>query len=103
MVERTGVWLFDAERTTLRAECVFDRGRISDEPACIFQSSEHPAYFQALAAERIVAAADAQGDPRTSVLRTPYLESRQIVSMLDAAILSHGTVIGVVCHEHRGP
>jgi PAS domain S-box-containing protein len=101
-VERTGVWLFDADRTALRAECVFDRGVISDGPARVFPASDYPEYFRALHDERIVAAEDARTDPRTHALGAPYLEELAIASMLDAAILSHGTMIGVVCHEHRG-
>jgi len=101
-VARTGVWLLDADRTSLRAECVFDHGAISDEPTHVFQAHDFPHYFRALAAERVVAATDAQNDPRTGTLRGPYLAALGITSMLDAAILSHGTMIGVVCHEHRG-
>jgi len=101
-VERTGVWLFDADRAALRAECVFDRGRIEDGPAMIFRSDDFPDYFRALENDRIVAAVDAVRDARTASLDGYYLSPNAIVSMLDAAIQSHGTMIGVVCHEHRG-
>ena len=102
-VARTGVWLLDAERGVLTAECVFDRGRLSDEPTRVFPKRDFPAYFRALAEERTVAAQDARDDPRTRELAATYLEPLGITSMLDVTILSHGTVIGVVCHEHRGP
>ncbi len=101
-VPRAGVWLFDADRTALSAECVFDRGAISGEPARLFRAADHPAYFQALHGQRIVAAEDVRSDPRTREMKTSYLDELAIVSMLDVAILSHGTMIGVVCHEHRG-
>ena len=101
-VERTGVWLLDADRTALRAECVFDRGVILDEPTRVFPASAYPEYFLALHAERIVAAADARTDPRTRAFAAGYLEELALVSLLDVAILSHGTMIGVICHEHRG-
>jgi PAS domain S-box-containing protein len=101
-VERTGIWLFDADRTILRTECVFDRGTISDEAAWTFPASEHADYFRALADHRIVSARNAATDPRTQTFGPSYLEACSIVSMLDIAILSHGTMIGVVCHEHRG-
>ena len=102
-VERTGVWLLDADRTALRAECVFDRGALSEEPTRVFPKSEYPAYFRSLTEERIVAAMDVRSDPRTRELSLAYLEPLEITSMLDVTIVSHGTVIGVVCHEHRGP
>lgn len=101
-VERTGVWLLDGDRTALRAECVFDRGMILDEPARVFPASDYPDYFRALHDERIVATEEATTDPRTRALAAGYLEELALVSLLDVAILSHGTMIGVVCHEHRG-
>ncbi len=101
-VERTGVWLLDARRTSLSSECVFDRGAISDEPARVFPAHDHPAYFRALHDERVVAASEPSTDSRTRSFDATYLGPLGIVSMLDVAILSHGTMIGVVCHEHRG-
>jgi len=101
-VERTGVWLLDGDRTALRAECVFDRGAILDGPARVFPASDYPEYFRALHDERIVATEDARTDPRTRALAAGYLEELALVSLLDVAVLSHGTLIGVVCHEHRG-
>jgi len=101
-VERTAVWLLDGDRTALRAECVFDRGAIRDEPARVFPASDYPEYFRALHDERIVAADNAKADLRTRAFAPGYLDELALVSLLDVAILSHGTMIGVVCHEHRG-
>ncbi len=101
-VERTAVWLFDGDRTSLRSECVFDRGVILDEPAQVFPANVYPEYFRALHADRILAAANARTDPRTRAFAAGYLEGLALVSLLDVAILSHGAMIGVVCHEHRG-
>jgi PAS domain S-box-containing protein len=101
-VERAGVWLFDGDHAALRTECVFDHGAISDEPTRVFAASDSPEYFRALRDERVVAASDAVADPRTRALSALYLEECAIVSLLDVAILSHGTMIGVVCNEHRG-
>ena len=103
VVERTGVWLLDAERGALRAECVFDRGALSDEPTRIYPQRDFPGYFRALEDERIIAAKAVVTDPRTRELAATYLEPQGITSMLDVSILSHGMMIGVVCHEHRGP
>jgi len=101
-VERTGVWLLDGDRTALRTECVFDRGAILDEPARVFPANVYPEYFRALHAERIVATDDGRTDPRTRAFAAGYFEELGIASLLDVAVLSHGTMIGVVCHEHRG-
>jgi PAS domain S-box-containing protein len=102
-VARAGVWLFDADRAALRAECVIDGGEIDRQPVRSFQESEHPEYFRSLNDDRIVTATNAKTDPRTRRMASSYLEDFAITSMLDVAILSHGTLVGVVCHEHRGP
>ena len=101
-IERTGVWLFDADHSALRSECVFDRGAILADPAQVFSASDYPAYFRALHDERIAAIEDARNDPRTRAMAELYLDKLGIASMLDVAILSQGALIGVVCHEHRG-
>jgi PAS domain S-box-containing protein len=101
-VERTGLWLLDGDRTALRADWIFDHGAISDEPSRIFLANDHPEYFRALNVDRIVAAADARIDPRTTAFTAPYLDALGITSMLDVAILSNGAMIGAVCHEQRG-
>ena len=101
-VERAGVWLFAADRSVLRTECVLDRGEIVDEPARLFRAHEHPAYFHALHEMRVIAAEDAASDPLTGTFGADYCAPLGIASMLDAPVRSHGEMIGVVCHEHRG-
>src|SRR6185436_11905911 len=80
-----------------------DGGEIDRQPVRSFQESEHPEYFRSLNDDRIVTATNAKTDPRTRRMASSYLEDFAITSMLDVAILSHGTLVGVVCHEHRGP
>jgi len=101
-IERAGVWLLDADRAALRTECVFDRGRLLDEPVRVLAAADFPAYFRALNEERVVAAEQVATDPRTAALSETYFARNAITSTLDAAMFSHGTMIGVVCHEQRG-
>jgi len=101
-IERAGVWLLDADRGALRTECIFDRGGILDEPIRVLAAADHPDYFQALNRERVVAAEDVSRDPRTLALVDGYFAPNAIRSTLDTAMFSHGTMIGVVCLEHRG-
>jgi signal transduction histidine kinase/ActR/RegA family two-component response regulator len=96
------VWLFDADRAALRAVCVIDGDAVEHEPHRAFLASEHPEYFRALTGDRVLAATDARTDPRTKNMAPSYLQELGVTSMMDSAILSHGTMIGVVCHEHRG-
>ena len=62
-----------------------------------------PAYFEALAAERPIAASHVLAHPATSGLAENYLASLGISSMLDVPVWVRGEVVGVLCHEHIGP
>jgi len=101
-VERAGVWILSADRKILRASCVWDRGALVDEPPATFDTRRHPAYFHELESQGIIAAGDARNDPRTCEFESIYHEPLGLAAMLDVAIRSHGTLVGVVCHEHRG-
>ena len=66
-------------------------------------ANEHPIYFAALNADRVLAANDALTDPRTSDLIDP-LKPLHLRAMLDATIRRAGKVAGVLCCEQRdGP
>lgn len=102
-VERAGVWFYDGEREAIVCELLIDR-RNSDELRDIrLDAEQFPAYFQALATERVIAAADACTDPRTAEFRDSYLQPLGINAMLDAPIRHHGRMVGIICCEHRGP
>ncbi len=68
----------------------------------VLAAADCPAYFQALAKERIVAAGDASSDPRTRELSQSYLTPFGITSALDAAVLRCGVFVGVICLHHSG-
>jgi PAS domain S-box-containing protein len=68
----------------------------------ILAAGDCPAYFQALAKERIVAACDARSDPRTRELSQSYLTPFGTTSTLDAAVLRGGVFVGVICLHHSG-
>ncbi|WP_305987692.1 bifunctional diguanylate cyclase/phosphodiesterase [Roseibium sp. MMSF_3544] len=60
---------------------------------------DFPKYFEAVLTERVIAANDADQDPRTSEFTEHYLRPNRILSMLDAQIRSAGGPRGVVCVE----
>src|SRR5262249_51995799 len=102
-VEWVGVWVFKDQGRTLHCECQYVRSSdayVQREP---LRLADFPAYGAALQEYRAIAANDARRDPRTRELATSYLEPAGITSMLDAPLLRHGQVAGVVCHEHVGP
>ena len=61
-----------------------------------------PPYFDALEAERVIAAHDARTDPRTSGFTAGYLDPNGIGAMLDVPVRYAGGTRGVLCAEHVG-
>jgi diguanylate cyclase (GGDEF)-like protein/PAS domain S-box-containing protein len=103
-VERVGVWLFNQDHTEIVCRHLHSKsGKPAEASPAVIRASDFPRYFTALEETRVVAAENAQRDPRTSEFSDPYLKPQGITSMMDAPIRLHGTLVGVVCHEHIGP
>jgi diguanylate cyclase (GGDEF)-like protein len=103
-VDRTSVWLFADDGSTLVCRSLYRRG-VGHEPVeQSLHASNHPAYIAALRGARALDVADAKADPRTRELAAAYLAPLGITSMLEATVrMDDGTLAGVVCHEHIGP
>lgn len=100
-VDRVGIWSLSEDHSTLLPVVVHD----SRDPAALPETAPlpmaaWPAYVKAILSRRLVAATDAQHDPRTSELAASYLVPRGVLSMLDVPLFMEGEVWGIVCHEH---
>jgi len=102
-VQRVGVWWLVEGGSKLVCTDLYELGADRHSHGVEIVGSHFPDYFQALQADRVVAAHDAHADPRTRELSEAYLTPLGISSMLDASIRRGGETIGVVCHEHVGP
>ncbi len=102
-VERVGIWLYEQRRTQLRLACQYNRSRDSYRSDDVLREIDYPIYFAALHDYRAIVADDARTHPLTSELTASYLVPNGITSMLDAPLVRHDEVVGVVCHEHVGP
>lgn len=100
-VDRVSVWRFSDNKSTLHCQVLYDHPVCSLEPALALVASDHPDYFAAITALRIVQASDAQNNPITASFRERYLAPLDIHSMLDAGIRQGGTNTGVLCIEHK--
>ncbi len=101
-VARAGIWLLDGHGQVLRlADAQGEGGAHSS--GLELAARDYPRYFAAMAEQRIVAAHDAIGDPRTAEFADGYLRPLGITGMLDAGIRHGSTLLGVVCAEHVGP
>jgi PAS domain S-box-containing protein len=102
-LERASIWLYNADRSAICCADLYEKGEQRHFRGQELSEESYPAYFQALEAERTIAAHDARSDPRTREFTASYLEPLGITSMLDAPIRVGGRMAGVVCHEHVGP
>ena len=102
-VERVGIWLFEEQRTRLLCACQYWRSRDSYRTGDVIARADFPTYFAALDDYRAIVADDACNHPVTRELRDAYLVPNKVTSMLDASLVRHDVVVGVICHEHVGP
>ena len=102
-VERVSVWLYDEARSAIRCLDLFESTPGRHGEGLELLKRDFPAYFEALATERAIAAEDARADPRTREFTKTYLEPLGITSMLDAPLRAGDRLVGVLCHEHVGP
>ena len=99
-VERLSMWRFDEARSAIRCAGLY-RGA-GYEAGSMIHRRDAPAYFDALERDRVIAAADARLDPRTSEFRDAYLVPNGIGAMLDVPLRHDNTTVGVLCAEHVG-
>lgn len=100
--ERVSLWRFDETHEAIRCESVFYRSSGRFDLGTLIQRDACPSYFHALERERVIAAHDAQRDPKTRCFTESYLIPNGIGAMLDVPLRhSHGT-LGVLCTEHVG-
>ena len=102
-VARTSVWLYNHTRSKIRCVSLFDLRSGEHSSGQELYVADHPSYFFAMEAQRLVAAHEALRDPRTREYTARYLTPLGITSMLDAAVRLRGELIGVICLEHVGP
>ena len=100
--ERASIWFFTTDRSAIHCVDLYQLIGRDHSQGLALSATAYPRYFQELDTERIVAADDAQRDPRTAEFTEGYLAPLGITSMLDVPILSEGKMIGVICHEHIG-
>lgn len=102
-VARVSVWRFNADRTGIVCQDLFELGTARHSSGTELLQEAFPTYFRALADQEVICADDARHDRRTHEFRENYLAPNGITSMLDAPIHLGGTLDGVLCAEHAGP
>jgi diguanylate cyclase (GGDEF)-like protein/PAS domain S-box-containing protein len=101
-VDRASVWQVRPDGSAIDCLDLFERTSKRHQTGQTLAAQLAPAYFRALATERVIAAHDAVEDPRTSEFGASYLRPLGITAMLDAPVFVRGKAVAVFCHEHVG-
>ena len=101
-VERLSLWRLPGDMQSIECVALIDSLGPRRVAALRIQRADWPPYFEALEAERVIAAHDARTDPRTSGFTPGYLDPNRIGSMLDVPVRYAGGTRGVLCAEHVG-
>lgn len=99
-VDRVGVWFFTATGDAAVCIDMFDPD-VGHTSGGRIDVASYPLYFRALAATRVIDAADAYADPRTAEFSDSYLAPNGIRSLLDAQIRVGDALRGVICSESK--
>ena len=102
-VEQVSIWVFHEQSSELVCEQLSNLNDADRSAGLRLRVSDYPVYFNAIENSRILAANNAQEDPRTCAFTEGYLRSLGITSMMDAPIRLHAKLLGVMCYEHVGP
>lgn len=100
--ERAAVWLYNPSGTKSRCVDLYELSRGRHSHGAEVTIAEHREYFEALHANRIIAADDTFADVRMSSFMHEYLGPHQVLSSMDAAIRRGNEMLGAVCFEHVG-
>ncbi len=101
-VARLSLWRFTSDTDAIECVGLFQTSGSRRELGARIHRADCPPYFEALEAERVIAADDARLDPRTAGFTAGYLDPKQIGAMLDVPLRYAGGTRGVLCAEHVG-
>jgi diguanylate cyclase len=100
-VDRVSLWTFQRGRQAIALSHFADVDPAATQGPTVINASDCPSYFVALKENLVVAAEDAETDPRTLELREGYLRQTGVRAILDVPVRSMGNQIGVICCEVR--
>jgi rsbT co-antagonist protein RsbR len=101
-VARAGVWLFTADRSAIECADMFESATGAHTRGAVLERKDFPGYFTAMEAVRVLAADDANADPRTHEFSEIYFKHHGVGATLDAPVRRRGGLAGLICCEHVG-
>lgn len=100
-VSSGSVWFFDEDGTAIECAALYDARDARVLRGTRLRAADSAAYFLALRQEGRVVADDALTHAATSCLHS-YLQQRDVRSLLDHVVSTHGKAVAVMCCEQGG-
>lgn len=100
-VSSGSVWFFDDDGAAIECAALHDSRDAHLPRGARLNDADAGPYFKALRQERRIVAEDALTHPATSCLHD-YLTRRDVRSLLDHVVSTHGKAVAVMCCEQGG-
>jgi PAS domain S-box-containing protein len=101
-VERVSVWMYKNQRSKIDCVNLYEQSLGRHTKGLELAVEDAPTYFAAIQEKDCIVVHDVHSDPSTRELLEPYLNSFDVVSLLDVPIRLGGQTIGILSHEHVG-
>lgn len=102
-VNRASIWQYDDSGTSITCVAVHQSDdNHFNEPGTKLDREVFPIYFRTLERDRVIAANDANADPRTREMVNALFSPQGISAVLDASVRQGPRTVGVISFEHRG-
>ena len=98
-VDRTSIWLYGKENKSIICHQLYNKLTDSYENGLELFENDYPEYFDALKANPIIVADNAETHPATACFTETYLKPLGIKSILDVPIFYKKDILGVICIE----
>ena len=99
---RAGIWLYNEDRSEVHCAAAFDLSEQSHSAGRTHRVADHPLYFSEMESMHVVAIGDVRADPLTHSFTGPQSNPNNVTALLDAPILFHGVVQGILCCDDIG-
>ncbi|MGZ4044464.1 MAG: sensor histidine kinase, partial [Bacteroidia bacterium] len=101
-IERINVWLFDDYREGIVSIGEYDKRTGEFKKDSVLLKKDYPAYFNALANNKIILAENIHTNRATREFDETYSKPLGVESLMDVPLRIAGELIGVICFEKVG-
>jgi signal transduction histidine kinase len=99
-VSRVSIWLTSTDMQSIRCGGLVQNGAVTSADGLVLSRSHYPTYFDAILANRLVAAENVRDHPATVEFVPGYADANSITAMLVVPFRFEERVAGLICCAH---